>query len=91
MIGEPVPAGYASVEVLEVQALLGESALQLLVVDRDTSGCDATKPGLVTGNGVVSGSMLWEQGQTPADSSTRGWAIVPKSDDYGFFCSVSTS
>jgi hypothetical protein len=91
VIGNPVPAGYASVDVLEVQALPGESALQLLVVDRATSGCDATQPGLVTGNGVVSGSMLWEQARTTPGSSTRGWAIVPKSDDYAFFCAVQTS
>jgi hypothetical protein len=91
VLGKPVPAGYASVDVLEVQALPGESALQLLVVDRVTSGCDATRPGLVTGNSIVSGSMLWEQARTTPGSSTRGWAIVPKSDDYAFFCAVQTS
>jgi hypothetical protein len=91
VIGKPVPAGYASVDELEVQALPGESALQLLVVDRATSGCDATKPGLVTGNGIVSGSMLWEQARTTPGSSTRGWAIVPKSDDFAFFCAIPTS
>ena len=91
VLGKPVPAGYASVDVLEVQALPGESALQLLVVDRATPGCDATQPGLVTGNSIVSGSMLWEQARTTPGSSTRGWAIVPKSDDYAFFCAVQTS
>jgi hypothetical protein len=91
IIGKPEPADYARVDVRELQALPGESALQLLVVDGATPGCDATKPGLVTGNGVVSGSVLWEQSREGSSASSRGWAIVPKSDDYGFFCTLSTS
>lgn len=91
LIGKPVPAGYVSVDGAEVNALPGESALQLLVVERPTPGCDGTSPGLVTGNGVVSGSVLWERGRAAVGATTRGWAIVPKSDDYAIFCAVSAS
>lgn len=91
LIGGAVPAGYASIDASKVNALPGESNLQLLVVDRPTAGCDGTSPGLVTGNGVVSGSVLWEQGSAAMGATTRGWAIVPKSDDYGLYCATGTS
>ena len=91
LIGRPVPSGYVSVDSAGVNALPGESSLQLLVVDRPTDLCDGSKPGLVTGNGLVSGSVLWEQGRAATGPTTRGWAIVPKSDDYGIFCAVSAS
>ena len=90
-IGKPLPAGYVEVDSADVNALPGESALQLLVIDRPSSLCDGTKPGLITGNGVVSGSVLWEQGSAASGSTSRGWAIVPKSDDYGIFCAAPSS
>lgn len=86
LIGKQVPAGYVSLDSAHVNALPGESALQLLVIDRPTSLCDGSKPGLIIGKGVVSGSVLWEQGRATTGPNTRGWAIVPKSDDYGIFC-----
>jgi hypothetical protein len=91
LIGKPLPPGYVSLEGSSVNVLPGESALQLLVIDRPTASCEGTKPGLVTGNGVVSGSVLWEQGRAAAGPVTRGWAIVPKSDDYGIFCAAPAS
>jgi hypothetical protein len=91
LIGKTVPAGYVSLDTSDINALPGESDLQLLVIDRPTQSCDGTKPGLVTGNGVVSGSVLWEQGRSATGPTTRGWAIVPKSDDYGIFCAVPSS
>ena len=91
LIGKPVPAGFTALSSADINALPGESTLQLLVIDRPTTACDGTKPGLVTGNGVVSGSVLWEQGRSAMGATTRGWAIVPKSDDYGVFCAASAS
>ncbi len=91
LVGKSVPAGYISLESADINALPGESVLQLLVIDRPTSSCEGTKPGLITGNGVVSGSVLWEQGRAATGSTTRGWAIVPKSDDYGVFCASPAS
>jgi len=91
LIGKTVPVGYVSIDASDINALPGESTLQLLVIDRPTKSCDGTKPGLVAGNGVVNGSVLWEQGQAATGTTTRGWAIVPKSDDYGIFCAVPSS
>ena len=90
LIGGSVPAGYARIDGAEVNSLPGESALQLLVIERPTAACDSVAPGLVTGNGVVIGSVNWEKPKV-AGASTRGWAIVPRSDDYGFFCMASAS
>lgn len=91
IIGKPVPAGYVRLENSDINALPGESSLQLLVVDHPTSSCDGSRPGLVTGNGLVSGSILWEQGRQATGATTRGWAIIPKSDDYEIFCAISAS
>ena len=91
MIGAPVPGGYVKLESSDVRALPGESRLQLLVIDSPTKACNGTRPGLVTGNGVVSGSVNWEQGRAATGATTRGWAIVPKSDDYAVFCAAPSS
>jgi hypothetical protein len=91
LIGNAVPAGYVSITTAKVNALPGESDLQLLVVERPTAGCEGASPGLVTGNGRVSGSVLWEQGRAATGSTTRGWAIVPKSEEYGVFCAAPAS
>lgn len=91
LIGKPVPSGVVRLNPTDLNALPGESAQQLIVIERPTDGCDGTKAGLVTGNGLVIGSVLWEQGRAAEGAITRGWAIVPKSDDYGFFCTASAS
>lgn len=91
LIGRPAPSGYASIDAAEVNALPGDSALQLIVIDRPSVACEGSVPGLVTGNGVVTGSILWEQGEAASGQTTRGWTIVPKSDDYAFLCTVPAS
>ena len=65
-----------------------------MIVDRASADCgpDVTA-GLVTLEGTVVGSVLWEGPTGSSDDQTRGWAILPKADqaDYSFFCPSSSS
>jgi hypothetical protein len=89
LLGEAVPAGWVVVSPTAVEALPGESDQQLVIVDRADDACagDATA-GLVSVDGVVVGSVLWEGPAGSADAQTRGWALVPTADPaaYSFFC-----
>ncbi len=89
LMGGPVPTGWGQVAEAELQTLPGESTQQVLIVDRDPGACpaDATV-GLVTSDGTVVGSVLWEGARGSVGGLTRGWAIVPKSDPgtYAFWC-----
>jgi hypothetical protein len=88
LLGAPVPDGWVPVTP-DVRILPGESSQQLLVVERDPGTCsDQESAGLVSTNGTVIGSVLWEGPSGSTDGRTRGWAIVPKSDPaaYEFWC-----
>ncbi|MDA3022653.1 MAG: sulfatase-like hydrolase/transferase [Actinomycetota bacterium] len=87
LLGEQVPAGWTEVAGATIDALPGESEQQLLVVDRPTNSCPATSPvGLISARGMVIGSVLWEQGRQVSGPRTRGWAIVPRKNDYAVWC-----
>jgi hypothetical protein len=84
-LGKPVPSDWVSVETESIDAIPGESTQQLVVVERVAGRCnrDATT-GLVSSEGVVTGSVLWQSASSNAPD--RGWAIVPKADSYEFWC-----
>ncbi len=85
LLGAPVPAGWQQVDMDAVEAMKGESMQQLVVVQRQSRGCDPSiTTGLVSTNGVVTGSVLWQSASSNAPD--RGWAIVPKADSYEFWC-----
>jgi hypothetical protein len=79
LLGKPVPSGYTELVNPSVQLLNGDSDQQALVVT-GASCPDTTAPALVTSGDVVTGSLLWQK------DATRGWAIAPKAEDYGFWC-----
>lgn len=88
VLGGPVPEGWVQVTPTRTSTLSGESDQKVVIVDRPSDACAAdTRVGLVSAAGTVIGSVLWE-GEASA-GSTRGWAIVPASDDYGFWCPAS--
>jgi hypothetical protein len=85
LLGGPVPAGWQQVEPDAVDAIEGESTQQLVVVERQPGACDpGVTTGLVSSGGVVTGSVLWQSASSNAPD--RGWAIVPKSESYEFWC-----
>ncbi|MFZ4486892.1 MAG: sulfatase-like hydrolase/transferase [Candidatus Nanopelagicales bacterium] len=85
LLGGPVPAGWQQVEPDAVDAIEGESTQQLVVVERQPGACDpGVTTGLVSSGGVVTGSVLWQSASSNAPN--RGWAIVPKSESYEFWC-----
>ena len=87
LIDAPVPAGWNELANASIDALPGESDQQLLVVDRPTGSCAIGQHvGLVSSNGIVISSVLWEQGRQATGPTTRGWAIVPRADDYSVSC-----
>ena len=87
LIDAPVPAGWNELASASIDALPGESDQQLLVVDRPTGSCAIGQHvGIVSANGVVIGSVLWEQGRQATGPTTRGWAIVPRAADYSVWC-----
>ena len=87
LIDAPVPAGWNELADASIDALPGESDQQLLVVDRPTGSCAIGQHiGIVSANGVVIGSVLWEQGRQATGPTTRGWAIVPRAADYSVWC-----
>lgn len=88
LLGDAVPPGWTEVLEATIDALPGKSDQQLLVIDRSTNSCPAGQHvGLVSGKGLVIGSVLWEQGRQATGPQTRGWAIVPRTDDYAVWCS----
>ena len=90
LLGGPVPADVAQVADVRVEALPGESDQQALIIDRSASACPADETvGLVSVDGMVVGSVLWEGPTGGVAGQTRGWAIVPRADvgDYRFWCS----
>jgi hypothetical protein len=91
LLGSAVPEGSLAVDGARVEALPGDSVQQVLIVDRPTAACpsDATV-GLVSVDGSVVGSVLWEGPRGSSTDETRGWAIVPRAavDDYRFWCAT---
>jgi hypothetical protein len=90
LLGKPVPAGWSEVTGAAVHVLDGESDQQAMVVQRPTSACPAGQSaGLVSVDGTVTGSVLWEAPRASDGDVTRGWAIVPRADEgsYRFWCS----
>ena len=84
-LGGPVPSGWQQVETAAVDAIEGASTQQLVVVERQPGACDpGVTTGLVSSGGVVTGSVLWQSATSNAPD--RGWAIVPKSETYEFWC-----
>jgi hypothetical protein len=82
LIGQPVPAGWTR-EDASSGTLPSDSAYELLVVDRASGTCAGTT-GLVSSDGTVIGSVLWEG---PKGKANRGWAIVPRTaKGYSFWC-----
>jgi hypothetical protein len=72
-----------------VQVLPGESEQQAVIVDRVSSACSSdVTAGLVSVDGTVVGSVLWEGPAGSTDGLTRGWAILPRADPaaYSFWC-----
>jgi hypothetical protein len=89
LLGGPVPDGWSQVTPARVQALPGESDQLALIVDRDPADCSSdVTAGLVTSDGSVVGSVLWEGPAGSMGGQTRGWAIVPKADvaSYAYWC-----
>lgn len=87
LLGGTVPQGWVEVPDARVQVLSGESTQKVLVVDRDAAACpSADAVGLVSSGGRVRGSVLWEGPAGSSGSRTRGWAIVPRAEDYAFWC-----
>ena len=89
LLGAPVPSGWTEVTPTHVLVLPGESTQQVVIVDRESSVCSVdAAAGLVSSNGTVVGSVLWEGPAGATGSQTRGWAIVPKADaaTYAFWC-----
>ena len=85
LLGGLVPARWQQVETAAVDAMEGESPQQLVVVQRQPGGCDpSVTTGLVSANGVVTGSVLWQSASSNAPD--RGWAIVPKAESHEFWC-----
>jgi Sulfatase len=94
LLGAEPPADWVEVQPTSVEALPGESDLQAVIVDRASADCGPdVKAGLVTLDGTVVGSVLWEGPTGSSDDQTRGWAILPKANqaDYSFFCPSSSS
>jgi hypothetical protein len=94
LLGAEPPAGWVEVQPRSVEALPGESDLQVVIVDRASADCGPdVKAGLVSLEGTVVGSVLWEGPTGSSDDQTRGWAILPKANqaDYSFFCPSSSS
>jgi hypothetical protein len=89
LLGAPVPDGWIEVAPSAVEALPGESDQQAVIVDRASSACGSdVTAGLVSVDGTVVGSVLWEGPAGSTDDQTRGWAIVPRADAaaYAFWC-----
>ena len=89
LLDAPVPDGWVEVSEVDVRALPGQSQQQAVIVDRASSACAAgDAAGLVSLDGTVIGSVLWEGPAGSSDDTTRGWSIVPKADpaDYRFWC-----
>ena len=85
LLGGPVPSGWQQAETAAVDAIEGASTQQLVVVERQPGACDpGVTTGLVSSGGVVTGSVLWQSATSNAPD--RGWAIVPKSETYEFWC-----
>ena len=94
LLGAEPPADWVEVQPRSVEALPGESDLQVVIADRASADCGPdVKAGLVTLDGIVVGSVLWEGPAGSSDDQTRGWAILPKANqaDYSFFCPSSSS
>jgi hypothetical protein len=89
LLGSPVPADWAEVAPTAIEVLPGEADEQLVIVDRASGDCagDLTA-GLVSIDGTVVGSVLWEGPAGSSDDQARGWAIVPRADAaaYSFWC-----
>ena len=85
LLGKPVPTGWVEVATESSDAIPGESSQQLVVITRVPGTCDpAITTGLVSSGGVVTGSVLWQA--EGSNAPNRGWAIVPKTDTYNFWC-----
>ncbi len=81
LLEQSVPVGWIELAGADVNALPGESDQALLVVEPGGARCPTIDtPSLVSSGGVVTGSLLWQ-----ADGA-RGWAIVPRSNDYRIWC-----
>ena len=83
LIGEPVPEGYSELTGPTITELPGQAEQIAMVIDGGSCP-NRTEPGLVTSNGTVIGSLLWQ-----ADG-TRAWTIVPRqpAGSYGFVCAA---
>ncbi len=94
LLGSPAPNGLVTLTDARVTTLPGESTQQVLIVDRPSASCSPDdRVGLVTDQGTVVGSVLWEgpTGSADGGTTTRGWAIVPRAssvDDYAFSCTA---
>lgn len=89
LLGSAVPSGWVEVPATAVEVLPGESDQQAVIVDRAGSACASdVAAGLVSVDGTVVGSVLWEGPAGSSDDQTRGWAIVPRGDAaaYAFWC-----
>lgn len=83
LLGQPVPDGWSELSDPAITALKGESDQVVLVVEPGSDRCESITPaGLVSSDGRVIGSLLWQ-----ADGE-RAWAIVPRSTngEYGLWC-----
>jgi len=80
-IGGPVSPGTRP-QPATYTAYSAESPWQLLDIDRPENACGPTEVGFVADDqGIIVGSVLWE-----GTDATRGWAIVPVSSEYQFWC-----
>ena len=79
LIGLPVPGNYQRAGELITQRGQGPSALQPLVVEVPKESCPSTQdPGLITADGVVIGSIVWDDQQT---GNVSGWSVSPVAAD----------
>lgn len=84
-MNKAVPAGYEQIPDTTSRILSGDSDQQLVVMTKPAAACPSGS-GLVTDGSMVVGSVLFEQGESAQGIHSRGWAIVPKAEDYQFWC-----
>ena len=79
LIGTPVPEGFTRLEPSEVEEWKGESSYLVVRIQAPDAQCPSRRPGLVTQDSQVVGSILWETDANPE----QGWALWRASDAGG--------
>ena len=85
LVGAPVPAGW---ELIAEEPAITEGITSnqvSLQTTRPIDACtDGERFGLVSSNGNVIGSLVWEKTEGSEGGVIRGWGVVPKIDSGNF-------